>query len=286
MTHHIPIRTMKPRHLLVLSTALIGAAHAFPPAPHYTLYGIVRDQVGQTLSAPEASVVIFKNDSMIGRTPITSRGAGDWNYDLNVPLDMMRTGTRLYSPDAVASQGVFSLAVEMNGVRFYPIEVDGGLTAGKGGERVRLDLTLGEDSDRDGLPDVWEQWQLFQAGHSTDENGWDISGIDRDGDFDQDGQSNWMEYLAGTFAGDPTEFLALEIREKSSDAVHLEFYGITSKAYSLQRSTDLKTWVRIPFALTRGGPTAETHHATSSGVVQAFAAAADTPGAAYRLEVR
>ena len=277
---------MKTTWLLTLSLLAVATSRGFPPAPHYTLYGIVRDQVGQSLNAPEASVVIFKNNSVIGRTPITSLGTGDWNYDLNVPLDMMRTGTRLYSPDALASQGAFSLAVEMNGVHYYPIEVNGGLTAGKGGERVRLDLTLGEDGDHDGLPDVWEQWQLYQAGHSPGENGWDITGIDRDGDFDQDGQNNWMEYLAGTFAGDPTEFLTLEIREKSAAAVQFEFYGITSKAYSIQRSTDLKTWVRVPFALTRGGPASETHHAASSGILQAFAAPADEPGAAYRLEVR
>ena len=35
-----------------------AAALAFPPAPHYTLYGIVRDQVGQTVTAEGAEVVL------------------------------------------------------------------------------------------------------------------------------------------------------------------------------------------------------------------------------------
>lgn len=277
---------MKLPRVLAVSTALIGVSHAFPPAPHYTLYGTVRDQVGQTLNAQGASVITFRNNDETGRTPILSRGNGDWNYSLDVSLDMMRNGTRLYSPDAVASQGIFSLAVEMNGALFYPIEVGGGLTAGKGGERVRLDLTLGEDTDRDGLPDVWEQWQLYQAGRAQGETGWDLSAIDREGDFDSDGQSNWIEYLAGTFAGDSTEFLTLDIREKSAEAVHLEFYGITGKAYSVQRSTDLKTWERVPFALTSGGANAETHQASASGILQAFIAATEASEATYRLEVR
>jgi hypothetical protein len=34
----------------------------------------------------------------------------------------------------------------MNNELFYPIEVSGNLPAGKGGARVRLDLTLGEES--------------------------------------------------------------------------------------------------------------------------------------------
>jgi hypothetical protein len=71
----------------------------------------------------------------------------------------------------------------MNGLLFYPIEVNGNLTAGKGGESVRLDLNLGVDSDDDGLPDTWEEWQLYQAGYFPDENGWDLSLIDRDGDL-------------------------------------------------------------------------------------------------------
>jgi hypothetical protein len=32
----------------------MGIASAFPPAPYYTLYGMVRDQVGQTVMAEGA----------------------------------------------------------------------------------------------------------------------------------------------------------------------------------------------------------------------------------------
>ena len=163
--------------LLAVAYLLVFAvpAAAFPPAPHYTLYGMVRDQVGQTVVAEGAEVILLKDGVEIGRTPITAGRQLEQNYELRVRIDQNRSGTTLYTEKAVEAQGLFSLVVEMNGSLFYPIEVAGNLTAGKGGERVKLDLNLGEDRDGDGLPDVWEQWQLHQAGLGPDENGnWDL----------------------------------------------------------------------------------------------------------------
>ncbi|MFN5963077.1 MAG: hypothetical protein ACK5CW_16495, partial [Verrucomicrobiota bacterium] len=127
---------------VVAGALLGGVAHAFPPAPYYTLYGVVRDQVGQTVTAEGAEVILLKGGVEVGRTPITSSRI-DENYELNIRIDQNRSGTTLYSDKAVAAGGLFSLVVSMNGALFYPIEVSGNLTAGKGGERVKLDLTLG-----------------------------------------------------------------------------------------------------------------------------------------------
>ena len=161
--------------LAVLQLLGTGPASAFPPAPYYSLYGMVRDQVGQTVTAEGAEVILLKGGVEVGRTPITSMRL-DQSYELNIRLDHARSGTTFYTNKAVATGGLFSIVVSMNGELFYPIEVSGNLTAGKGGERVKLDLTLGEDKDKDGLPDTWEAWQLYQAGLYPDENGnWDLS---------------------------------------------------------------------------------------------------------------
>ena len=58
--------------ILLLSLLSTLTALAFPPAPYYTLYGMVRDQVGQTLTAEGAEVVLLKEGVEIGRTPITA----------------------------------------------------------------------------------------------------------------------------------------------------------------------------------------------------------------------
>lgn len=262
-------------------------ASAFPPAPSYTLFGIVRDQVGQTLEVEGATLVLLKGTEEVGRTPINSKLRIDQNYELKIRIDANRPATQVYSEAAIASSGPFSLVVEMNGARFYPIEVEGTLTAGEGGETVRLDLNLGEDADGDGLPDVWEQWQLFQAGKFPDANGWDLSLIDRDGDFDRDGRSNWLEYLAGTFAGDRTDFFEAEVKEKTATNVRFEFFAITGKTYIIERREDAGTWTRVPFSTAEDGERAASYRAPVVGIQSVWCA--PSTGAnkeLYRISVR
>ncbi len=277
--------------LLITTLLAVSAASlmAFPPAPYYTLHGIVRDQTGQVVRAENAAVILFKGTAEAGRAAISPLVEPDKNYELKVRIDQARPATTLYNTGAVPAQGQFGLMVEMGGQRYYPIEVKGNLTAGKGGESVRLDLTLGGDLDNDGLPDAWEQWQLYQAGRFPGDDGlWAMNLIDKNGDFDGDGQSNFMEYLAGTFAGDATEFFKIEIKEKLADKVRFEFYGITGKTYTIERSSDNQAWTRLP--LSTGTATAEaatTYTADNVGVVTAFVTPA--AGAAkefFRLTVR
>jgi hypothetical protein len=275
------------KFLLLLPAAQL--AHAFPPAPHYTLFGIVRDQVGQTLAGEGARIILLKGGVEIGRAGISPALTDGHNYQLKVPIDHNRSGTTLYSEKAVPSRGLFSLVVEMNGSLFYPIEVSGSLTAGNGSERVRLDLTLGEDSDGDGLPDTWEEWQLYQAGLLPDGDGnWPIHLITRDGDYDGDGRSNHDEYVAGTFAGDATDYLALEIKEILPGKVRLEFYGITGKNYAIESSTGLNGWSGTPFSVVSAtSETVNSHTASAVGILSVFVTPA--PGGTkefYRLSVR
>lgn len=260
---------------------------AFPPAPYYVLYGTVRDQAGQTVVADHAEVLLTKNGTAIQRAPIATLVGRDRNYELNIEIESMRSGTDAYSERSLQPNGEFGLIVEINGQRFYPIEVAGTLRAGRGSELVRLDLTLGVDSDGDGLPDVWEEWQLYQAGHFPDDDGkWDLSLIDAHGDFDGDGQSNLKEYYAGTFAGDATETFDLEIKGLDDAKALVEFYGVTNKFYWIEQSTDLKTWSPANFAVGTA-PASASHVAPAAGIVKASIPRA--PGGTktfYRLNVR
>jgi hypothetical protein len=283
------------KSLLPLLMAATGVG-AFPPAPSYTLHGIVRDQTGQVIRAENASVILFKGTAEAARASIGPLAQPDKNYELTVRVDQARPATSLYNTKALVSQGQFSLKVEIGGQRYYPIEASGPLTAGKGGESVRMDLTLGEDSDHDGLPDAWEQWQLFQAGKMPGEDGaWALNLLDKNGDFDGDGQSNFLEYLAGTFAGDAGERFDVTIKSKAADSVRFEFFAITGKTYTVERSTDLKTWTPVPFCAADEVPAAGTPLPEGSGSFTAtsvgITAAACLPGAnagkeLYRLTVR
>ncbi len=274
--------------LLVLAAAYLGAPHlaAFPPAPTYVIYGMVRDQVGATLKVDGAEIVLLRDGAEIGRAAIFSDLRADSNYELQIRIDRNPSATRIYTDKAVGAQGVYSLKVVMNGQNFFPIEASGVLRAGNGGERVRLDLNLGADTNNDGLPDAWQEWQLYQAGRRVGQSGYNINLITKDGDFDGDGTSNYLEYLAGTFAGDATERFELRMLGKSAAAVTFEFFAITGKVYSIEVSTDLKTWSLIPLTTTLGGPTSDYYKATAVGVTPAYVAASSAASRFYRLTVR
>jgi hypothetical protein len=272
---------------LLCMALMVACLQAFPPAPCYTLYGMVRDQVGQKITAEGATIVLLKGGVEVGRTPITSGVQLDQNYELKVRIDQNRSGTTLYSEKAVAAQGLFSLVVEMNGSIFYPIEVSGNLTAGKGGERVRLDLNLGEDTDHDGLPDIWEEWQLYLAGYLPDDSGvWPLALLSKNGQFFKNGLTDQQNYIIGTFAGDATERFGLEIKEKLPTSVRFEFFAITGKTYTIESSTDMKTWARVPFSVGSAAAVSTSYTATDVGIVSSYAT--PTPGTKefYRLTVR
>lgn len=271
---------------LVWLLAAVARLAAFPPGPSYTIYGIVRDQVGATLSVEGADIVLLRDNKEIGRAPILTEVRGDLNYELAIAIDQNRTGSRSYSSKSVPAQGVYSLVVEMNGAQFYPIEVSGTLRAGNGGERVQLDLNLGADTDHDGLPDAWEEWQLYQAGILPGANGWDLSLVTRDGDLDGDGISNYDEYLAGTFAGDATERFELILRNRTSTQLEFQFFAITGKVYHIEESADLKTWTQVAFSTAANGTPAKLYRATAVDILPAYVATPAGTSRFYRLTVR
>jgi hypothetical protein len=274
-----------PRWLFVaLALPILG--QAFPPAPYYAIYGTVRDQVGATLLVEGAELVLLRNGLEIGRTPVFSQLKGDFNYELKIRIDQNRLSTRTYSEQAVPANGLYSIVVEMNGTKFYPINARGNLQAGGGGERVRLDLNLGVDSDGDGLPDAWEEWQMYQANLRPGANGWDLSLLTRDGDFDGDGISNFDEYIAGTFAGDAAERFALRIVTKIPTGIVFEFFVITGKLYAMEESADLKTWTPVAFRVGTATTGALRYQAPAVNIVTATVDSSADNSRFYRLSVR
>jgi hypothetical protein len=153
---------------------------------------MVRDENGQALDVEGAQVVFYKSGVEVMRSDVQTTNLLDQNYQLRLRMDMQRPGTSSYTNLANTSGLSFSLGVILHDVVYYPIEMSAPRPLGKPGQRVRLDLTLGVDSDGDGIPDAWEQSQLYAGGVVPGDNGWDLSLLNRDGDFDGDGTSNWQ----------------------------------------------------------------------------------------------
>ena len=265
---------------------------AFPPAPYYTIYGDARDQYGILIPAGSASVVLYANGKETAREALTNTPGDDFNYQIRVRIDMLRENSASYSSQALNTGKIFTIGIESGGKIFYPLEMATPPAIGSASDRRRLNLTLGVDSDGDGLPDAWEESQLYQGGVLPGTDGWDLSLIDRTGDLDRDGVSNGTEYLAGTYAADASSVLGLQIKEKLETAVRLEFYAIYGKSYVLQASSDLKQWSDATFVLTPPGAdppdiSQSSLLSTRTGITSLYTGvAAASPSTYYRLAIR
>ena len=270
---------------------------SFPPDPFNTLYGMVRDEYGKALQLDGATVLFSKNGRQVLRVPIQASSLLNQNYQIRLRMDMQRAGTIKYNDLAQNPGEPFTLSVRVNDILYQPIEMATPLTVGKPGERTRLNLTLGVDSDGDGIPDAWEISQLYAAGIMAGENGWPFDLLPRDGDFDGDGISNYAEYIAGTYATDGSDFLVLKLVEKQPSSVRLSFYSIIGKTYSLEASTDLKTWVQVSHYTRNPEPPADDaaftlpvaqvgYQATDTHAVEIFTDIRDGGQTSYRLHVR
>ena len=224
--------------MIVLLSGL-QSLQAFPPAPHHTIQGMVRDEMGNPLTQDGTIIRFTTATGAVLETNSTLGIGGETNYRILIPMDSGANDTP-YSIYAQTMNVPYQIEVISNGRSFLPIELRGvSLNLGKPGGITRLDLTLGEDIDGDGLPDAWEKALMQLAGSLENINGSD--------DSDGDGLTNLEEYRAGTYAFDENDGLRLVFREINNEKMVFEFLGITGRSYRLMESVDLTEWNEVPF---------------------------------------
>ncbi|MDP0499965.1 MAG: hypothetical protein Q7P63_07670 [Verrucomicrobiota bacterium JB022] len=268
----------------------IGSFHcvsAFPPAPYYTVFGDVRDEFGTLLHPEGASVILSAGGKEVLRQSLLDFDNRGFNYQVRLRIDLQRAGTTPYSSLALGIGTTYTLSVSIGGIVYLPIEMSTPPQTGNPAGRTRLNLTLGVDSDGDGLPDAWEEAQLFHAGIPAGEDGWDLSLLDAKGDFDRDGLSNYQEYVSGTYATDSESYLWLDIAEVLPESVRLDFYAFYGRIYVLQSSRDMENWTVVPLLTTdpEEDPEATPNaflRANSTGVTSLYVPHAED-GTFYRL---
>ncbi len=223
--------------------------HAYPPAPPHIFYGCVRDEMGDPLASSSAEVILETLSGTQVRTKINPSLQAGVNYNLTVPMDSGITDD-LYQATALRPLVPFRIKVKIGQATYLPIETKSDYASlGRPGQRTRLDLTLGEDSDGDGLPDAWERALIAALG-----GGPDLNNINPEADSDGDGLSNMDEYLAGTYAFDSKDGFALKILRNLEDRAVLEFLAIRGRAYTVYGSEDLKDWKPVSFRMPANAP--------------------------------
>ena len=239
------------RTCLLLTAVLLGAtARAYPPAPDHVLYGTVRDELGRPLAAGTAVVIVSTAAGVIARTPIARGAEADANYRVRLPMDLGSLGT-VYKPTALVPTSPFTIRVLVGNVAYVPIEITRlPPTLGQPGKRTHLDLTLGVDSDNDGIPDAWERALIERDSSGRLRTLADIKPGD---DLDGDGLTNLQEYLIGTYALDRVDGLALEVLAVENSRARLRFTTVPGRVYTLRSSTNLNEWSPQTFALSAAG---------------------------------
>jgi hypothetical protein len=107
-----------------------------------------------------------------------------------------------------------------------------------------VDLTLGEDTDGDGLPDAWERMMiqsgklnmtLDQFGPASRLNGNPLTVMEA--------------YVAGTYAWDPKDGFRLDILSREGGLPVLEFMTLRGRSYTISASSDLMAWRDATFVV-------------------------------------
>jgi hypothetical protein len=229
---------------------------AFPPALPHTFYGLIRDELGNPLPAG-AAITLESSSGVKVYGVVSDIFEAGVNYRLRVPLDAGLTNDR-YKPTALHPAAPFKITIRVGATVFLPIEMTHDFAhIGEPGKSTLLNLTLGEDSNGDGLPDAWQR--RINA---------DLGKVTPGGDADGDGLTNEQEYLAGTYASDPANGFALSIVRLQDSVPVLAFTAITGRTYIILGSSDLNSgWSPVQVRLAGAAATSTPLSSyTSTGV--------------------
>jgi hypothetical protein len=158
-----------------------------------------------------------------------------FSYVLRVPCESPE-------PGVLATSGVVVLTVPAVEYRRVAVTLDGvpvslqGVTEqfapglGDRGRLERIDLVMGvglEDTDGNGLPDVWEQQYFGRLG------------VDPGDDEDGDGLTNGEEFWAGTDPTDPQSLFAVIEIQRLPQGTWLRWSSQAGRRYRVRRSGTL-----------------------------------------------
>lgn len=234
------MRNLKTRISVIGLFSLVYLANAYPPAPHHTIFGTVRDELGNPLAVQDAEVILESEAGVLVKAPLLPGILPGTNYKLSVPMDAGITRD-LYRPTAVRPMVPFRLHVRVGDTIYLPIEMRGNFAQlGQPSEQTELNLTLGEDSDGDGLPDAWER--------ALAQNGKTLNDVKPLSDDDGDGLTNLEEYIAGSYAFDPNDGFDLKMIFSDEGPV-LEFMSVKGRSYSILGSKDFEQWETVSFLM-------------------------------------
>jgi hypothetical protein len=247
------------------------SSYAYPPGPYHLLYGTVRDQYGTPITLTTAKVVLQTPSGIQFAAPIVPGGSiPGVNYQLKVPLDS-GSAPDLYQPGVLLPAASYKLLVVIGSVTNLPIEMSTNyLSLGQWAKTARFDLTLGVDSNGDGLSDAWEYAFMSMIGTNLP-----LSSLTANTILTPDGLTLRQEYLLGTAVFDPGDPLNIIFVGFTGTSPILQFPVVTGRSYRVLASPDLHSWSPVSFNLATeglGGPTHSFYFAPGVATIQVYLA--------------
>lgn len=251
--------------VIALFAAIPAFAVSIPQAPVVT-YGLVRDELGSPLDASAGAELSLVADAapdgtVYAKTVVGETAYPGQNYRLSLEIDSEGPER----PYAVVRGTQMRITCRMNG-EAQNLTPTPTFATPANGTAQRIDFSIGEDADGDGLPDAWEAWVLEMDGRASDAEA--IAGFKPGDDSDGDGMTNRQEYFAGT---DP--FLATDLLTITSfrmlpgtNRAEIKFTTAYDRTYRIVKTDSLNSPVWVPVATTRqidGEPAYETYKGTS-----------------------
>ena len=216
-------------------------AAAFPPALPHTIYGMARDEYGNPLRT-NATIVLTTSSGATVTAVVDPEDEPGVNYRLVVPLDSA-VKSDAYKTGALQGPVPFRLYVKINNATFLPLEMTGDFSPlGQPGKQTRIDLTLGEDANGNGLPDAWERAMLAARGWTNS-----LASLNGSSSPGGNGVTLLQEYVAGTYGFEDGNGLNLAIARVEAGTPVLEFLAVRGRTYTVVGSTNLKTWAPVAF---------------------------------------
>jgi hypothetical protein len=245
-----------------------------PPAPYHLIYGLARDQYGTPLSSANSSVLLVTPSGVQINGQILPGLAAGVNYQIKVPMDAGQTA-QLYRPDALTVSAPFTLFVVVGTTTNVPIEMTGNsLLLGQPGAATKINLTLGVDSNGDGIPDAWEYAYMAALGLNTPLSSLNANSILTNG------QTLQQAYLLGLPVFDPGAQFQVSLLGFNGSSPVLEFPGMTGRSYTVLGSADLNNWTPLTFNLLTDSPGAPAQTFFYSSTIQTIQLQVNVPASA------
>ena len=228
------------------------AVVSVPKAPVIT-YGLIRDEYGSPLTAASAATARLVKDAdpegrLYALSPVEPGVYPGMNYKLSLEIDS-KGPTRV---EAVLKGTAMRVQVLIDGERqrLTPSPV---FATPAAGTAQRLDFSIADDEDGDGLPDAWEYWMMeLNPKYGEDGQPTTLAEFDPNADYDGDGMSNIREFMAGTDPFISTDLLMVTnfVKGEGETLSAVSFTSIRGHRYQVLMADSLENpnWTPVAMA--------------------------------------